>query len=347
MAKLIATRLLTALIVFGSTTWAADGFILDGSSRCSVFRPNLKNGDGVRWKGRCMNGYAEGRGVATWTSAGGMDLTFEGTFVRGKLQGRGRMFSTEGDRYEGDYADGKRHGQGTYFSATGERYEGGYKDNLRHGPGVLTAVNGLSTRSEWRVGMPIVGNGAIASGAAQSPPLPRPVAPTPQSTDTGTTILDLVLIVGALFAAVLVYGWLRRAGSTRAKPAVSSTQAAASRDYVEPSERYGVDFGPQDKHVQSLDVDDDTVSVGDREDAWMEIRQRLALVPAKSLRRFGFFPHRPRSRVFLWRYKHQDRSFSIVLGISDEEVDRSNQQAEANVVIDVNDEVVDIVLHST
>lgn len=345
MTKRIATRLLAVLIAFGSTTWAEDGFVRDSSSECSVFRPNLKDGDQVSWKGRCMNGLADGEGVATWTGAGTENLTFEGTFVGGKMQGRGLMFSTSGDRYEGDYVGGKRHGQGTYFSATDGRYEGGYKDNRRHGFGLVTAANGLRTRSEWRAGVPVVGNVAETSSAVQPPAAPRPIARPPQATDEGRTIPDFVFVVGALFAAIFIYKWSRPNGS---KAAVQSHQETASRDYVAPSERYDLDFKPQDRHVLTFDIDGGTISLGDREDAWLEFHKPLLFLRPKRSVRFGFFTHRPRSRVFVWRYDHPDQAFSIVFGISDEEADQFNRRVEADgVVIDVKDEIVDIVLHST
>ena len=116
---------------------ADDGFMKDASSNCAVFKPNFRIGETVVWKGQCQHGFAQGAGVAKWTAYDGTTVMFEGTFMEGKLQGKGKMTASGGDRYDGDYKDGKREGHGVYLSANGERYEGEYKDNQRIGRGVL------------------------------------------------------------------------------------------------------------------------------------------------------------------------------------------------------------------
>ena len=114
---------------------ADDGFVKDVSSACAVFKPNLRSGEAVVWKGPCANGNAEGKGAARWSASDGTTVTFEGKFSQGKLQGVGTMSASGGDRYEGSYKDGKRDGRGVYVSANGDRFEGEYKENQRHGQG--------------------------------------------------------------------------------------------------------------------------------------------------------------------------------------------------------------------
>ena len=144
---------------------AVDGYAEDAASGCIVFKPNLKPGEAVVWKGACVKGQASGPGLARWTASDGSTLTFEGTFALGKLQGEGRMSASGGDQYVGSYKDGKRDGRGVYVSANQDRFEGQYKDNQRHGHGVLTLASGQKTEGEWS-------NGVQVATAAQPTPLP-------------------------------------------------------------------------------------------------------------------------------------------------------------------------------
>ena len=75
---------------------ADDGFVKDLSSGCAVFKPNLKAGETVAWQGACANGNSHGRGVAKWTAGDGTSVTFEGSFIQGKLQGAGKMAASGG-----------------------------------------------------------------------------------------------------------------------------------------------------------------------------------------------------------------------------------------------------------
>lgn len=171
-----------ACLLFLSSTQsvAEDGFGRDPLNGCSVFKPNLRAGELVVWKGSCANGMAQGNGIAQWSTKEGLSVTFEGTFSGGKLQGVGRMSASGGDRYDGTYQDGKRHGRGIYSSANGERYEGEYKENQRHGQGVVTSPLGVRITSEWRNGVrnsstvdaPLVQAVPPAITSTQRPPHP-------------------------------------------------------------------------------------------------------------------------------------------------------------------------------
>ena len=134
---------------------ADEGIVKDALTGCSVFKPNLKAGEAVLWKGACSGGSAEGNGVAQWSAQDGSTVKFEGRFTTGKMQGVGRMLASGGDRYEGNYKDGKRDGRGVYISANGDRYEGEYKDNQRHGHGVLILANGNRVAGDWQNGVQV------------------------------------------------------------------------------------------------------------------------------------------------------------------------------------------------
>ena len=110
-----------------------------------------------------MNGLADGKGMAQWAANGNSTLTYEGTFVAGVIQGRGRMTAAGGDRYDGDYRDGKRDGPGAYTTATGDRYDGEFKDNKRNGRGTLTRADGSRFEGMFR-------DGKLVDGASSRAP---------------------------------------------------------------------------------------------------------------------------------------------------------------------------------
>lgn len=62
---------------------------------------------------------------------------FEGYFINGKKNGRGKYIWANGDIFDGNWVDGKRHGHGTYTWADGDTYEGDWKDGKRCGRGKL------------------------------------------------------------------------------------------------------------------------------------------------------------------------------------------------------------------
>lgn len=53
-----------------------------------------------------------------------VNLTSEGTFVNGLLEGHGIWRSAIGDFYEGNWEEGCKHGQGRLVTANGDEYEG-------------------------------------------------------------------------------------------------------------------------------------------------------------------------------------------------------------------------------
>ena len=64
--------------------------------------------------------------------------TYEGSFIDGKLTGRGKYTSANGDTYEGDLVDGTLTGEGKYTFANGDTYEGRFDKGRRSGEGKFT-----------------------------------------------------------------------------------------------------------------------------------------------------------------------------------------------------------------
>ena len=65
--------------------------------------------------------------------------------------GRGKEFYSNGDlRYEGEYVDGRREGKGKYIWRDGDHYEGYQKNDLRHGKGKQYDASGaLLAEGNW------------------------------------------------------------------------------------------------------------------------------------------------------------------------------------------------------
>jgi hypothetical protein len=69
---------------------------------CKVLKPEISG----KYEGKCKNGLANGKGIATGT-----------------------------DKYEGDFKSGLPHGKGKYTWSTGEIYEGNWKEGNKEGDG--------------------------------------------------------------------------------------------------------------------------------------------------------------------------------------------------------------------
>lgn len=111
---------------------------------CRVLDPELQES----YAGPCVNGLADGKGVATGIA------TYKGDFKAGRKHGSGVKIWANGDRYEGEFAEDQKQGQGAYTWGRGpwrgERYEGGYIADKREGFGVYRWPSGEDYKGEWK-----------------------------------------------------------------------------------------------------------------------------------------------------------------------------------------------------
>ena len=70
------------------------------------------------------------------------DKKTEGIFVEGKLEGRGRIFSSENEYIIGNFIEGKLNGEGEYHRNDDSVYKGFFRGGLPHGNGRETFNNG-------------------------------------------------------------------------------------------------------------------------------------------------------------------------------------------------------------
>jgi len=127
---------------FGSILWAAQPALADED--CRVLDPELQG----PYRGPCVNGLAQGKGVASGAA------TYEGEFQAGRKHGHGVKRWLNGDRYEGEFADDRMHGQGVYTWGRGpwqgQRYEGSYVADKREGYGVYRWPDGDVYKGPWK-----------------------------------------------------------------------------------------------------------------------------------------------------------------------------------------------------
>jgi hypothetical protein len=89
----------------------------------------------VTWSGKCVDGYAQGGGVAEWFTGQKILTRQEGEFDSGKMIGKGHIqwLDVNAD-YKGDIVDGVSNGYGVIVFSDGVKVEGVFKDGeLQHG----------------------------------------------------------------------------------------------------------------------------------------------------------------------------------------------------------------------
>eukprot|EP00826_Nyctotherus_ovalis_P003501 TRINITY_DN10713_c0_g4_i2.p1 TRINITY_DN10713_c0_g4~~TRINITY_DN10713_c0_g4_i2.p1 ORF type:complete len:293 (-),score=67.71 TRINITY_DN10713_c0_g4_i2:769-1647(-) len=102
--------------------------------------------NGSRFDGYFMNGLPEGRGRTVFISGD----VHEGLYHQGKPHGKGMMERADESRYEGEFKDGRQHGKGTETWSDGSCYEGNYANDAKEGFGKLKWPNKSEYVGEFR-----------------------------------------------------------------------------------------------------------------------------------------------------------------------------------------------------
>jgi hypothetical protein len=74
---------------------------------------------------------------------------YEGEFVDGKKNGKGKLIDQEGNIYSGQWIS-EEPVRGTYRFKNGDRYSGNFKDRMFHGAGTMTYANGDRYTGEFK-----------------------------------------------------------------------------------------------------------------------------------------------------------------------------------------------------
>ena len=101
-------------------------------------RPNQDNAcylytsGNYSWSGNCLDGYAHGTGVITWSSG----KKYEGEVNKGFITGNGKEYVNDQLTFEGEFWDGKWK-NGTFYVDGYAKYTGEFSNNKANGYGTL------------------------------------------------------------------------------------------------------------------------------------------------------------------------------------------------------------------
>lgn len=119
------------------------------AERIVTFEYQLGDDKGT-YEGHTRNGLPEGTGKFTFSDS--PSKIFEGYFVAGKRNGRGRLTFDEIVLFDGDYKNDLPDGYGKGRIGWEGTYEGEWKKGWRHGHGTMTYDNGDVYEGEWKQG---------------------------------------------------------------------------------------------------------------------------------------------------------------------------------------------------
>jgi len=147
---LLGLGLVLAFAVPGYVQQPQSEWIADASTGCRVWNSYPQPDETIRWDGPCVNGFAHGRGMLRWFSAGRLTETGDGEFRNGKMNGYVVVMNTNGLRFEGNFVEQRPHGQGTLRTPSGEVYSGqwtyGCFDDGRRQYAFLTTMEACGSR---------------------------------------------------------------------------------------------------------------------------------------------------------------------------------------------------------
>lgn len=98
----------TILIFLLSLIFVSGSLKLFSQESCKVLKPEIA----AKYEGKCKNGLAHGRGIATGTDR------YEGQFSKGLPNGSGKYTWLNGSVYNGEWSYGERNGIGRYTIKT-------------------------------------------------------------------------------------------------------------------------------------------------------------------------------------------------------------------------------------
>lgn len=103
--------------------------------------------DGDLFEGYFLNGKKNGRGKYTWANGN----VYDGNWVDGKCTGKGRISWSSGASFDGEWKDNQM-SEGKYSYADGSVYEGSFKNGKRDGYGKRIYTSGDKYEGRWQSG---------------------------------------------------------------------------------------------------------------------------------------------------------------------------------------------------
>ena len=103
--------------------------------------------DGDLFEGYFLNGKKNGRGKYIWANGN----VYDGNWVDGKCTGKGRISWSSGASFDGEWKDNQM-SEGKYIYADGSVYEGSFKNGKRDGYGKRIYTSGDKYEGRWQSG---------------------------------------------------------------------------------------------------------------------------------------------------------------------------------------------------
>ena len=97
------------------------------------------------FEGEFISGKKEGKGKLIYNNG----TEYVGNFKNNKPDGYGQLTQENGEVYQGEWKEGKINGHGTRFHKNGDKYIGNYVDNIRNGYGIYIFSNGNTYEGNW------------------------------------------------------------------------------------------------------------------------------------------------------------------------------------------------------
>ncbi len=80
-------------------------------------------------------------------------IKYNGSLVRGKMNGQGTLTFKNGDVYKGYFKNGTFNGKGTFTAKAGWKYEGNFVNGQADGQGKLTTENNVVYKGKFKQGI--------------------------------------------------------------------------------------------------------------------------------------------------------------------------------------------------
>ena len=80
-------------------------------------------------------------------------IRYDGSVVRGKMNGEGTVTFQNGDTYKGNFVNGTFSGKGTFTSKAGWKYEGEFVNGQPEGKGTLTTEQNVVYKGTFKQGI--------------------------------------------------------------------------------------------------------------------------------------------------------------------------------------------------
>lgn len=148
----LVSMMVLVLLMIGSGVGMANGtwFVTDKGYK--IWNPVPVPNEIITWSGdKDKDGYCTGQGILENYQEGKIKEKYEGSMLKGKLHGKGRLTTSKGEFYEGGFIEGEMRGKGKVFIKfdSGNCYEGEVFDSNFQGKGILTLARGGSYEGEF------------------------------------------------------------------------------------------------------------------------------------------------------------------------------------------------------